>query len=116
MGTFTVRVAFTGPEGRLDCDALVDTGAAYSVLPSASLRAIGVQPSGRRGFRLAGDTRVEYEVGAVNLEYDGEDVPVMVVFGGDHSSPLLGATALENLSLAADTANERITRVDALLK
>ena len=116
MGTFSVRVTFEGPQGQLDCDALVDTGATYSVMPSQALRSIGVRPSGRRGFRLADDTRIEYEVGPVNLRYEGEGAPVLAVFGDDASSPLLGATALENLSLAVDMRNERLTPVDALLK
>ncbi len=116
MGTFSVRVTLSGPQGQLDCDALVDTGATYSVVPGQALRSIGVQPSGRRGFRLADESRIEYDVGPVTLRYEGEDVPVLVVFGDDSASPLLGATALESLSLAVDTPNERLTPVDALLK
>ena len=116
MGTFSVRVTLQGPDGQADVDALVDTGATYPVIPGAVLRAIGVRPSGRRGFLMADDSRVEYEVGPVFLQYDGEEVPVLVVFGDDEASPLLGATALENLSLAVDMRNERLTPVDALLK
>ena len=113
---FTIRVTFEGPQGGYECDALVDTGAAYSVIPSAALRSVGVRPSGRRGFRLADETRVEYEVGPVNLRYGGEVVPLLAVFGDDASLPLLGATALESLSLAVDMPNERLVPVDALLK
>ena len=116
MGTFTVQVTFEGPQGRLNVDALVDTAATYPVVPAAALRSIGVQPSGRRGFRLADEARVEYDVGSVDLLYEGERVPVLVVFGDDGASPLLGATALENLSLAVDMPNQRLTPVDALMK
>ena len=116
MGTFSVRVTLEGPQGQLDCDALVDTGATYSVVPGQALRSIGVRPSGRRGFRLADESRIERDVGPVTLRYEGEDVPVLVVFGDDAASPLLGATALESLRLAVDTPNERLTPVDALLK
>ena len=116
MGTFTVRVTLRGPSGQADVDALVDTGATYPVVPGAVLRSIGVQPSGRRGFRMADESRVEYDVGAVFLQHEGEEVPVLVVFGDEEAAPLLGATALENLSLAVDMRNERLTPVDALLK
>ena len=116
MGTFSARVTFEGPQGQLDCDALVDAGATYSVLPEQTLRSIGVRPSGRRGFRLADGARFEHEVGPATLRYEGEAVPVLVVFGDAGSSPLLGATALENLSLAVDMRNQRLTPVDALLR
>ena len=116
MGTFAVRVTLRGPNGRADVDALVDTGATYPVVPGAMLRSIGVRPSGRRGFRMADDSRVEFDVGPVFLQYEGEEVPMLVVFGDDEAGPLLGATALENLSLAVDMRNELLTPVDALLK
>lgn len=116
MGTFSVRVTLTGPQGQLACDALADTGVVYSVIPGRALRSIGVRPSGRRGFRLADESRIERDVGPVSLGYEGEDVPVLAVFGDDAASPLLGATALESLSLAVDMPNERLTPVDALLK
>ena len=116
MGMFSVSVAFEGPAGRVDVDALVDTGATYSVILGVALRSIGVQPSVRRRFRLADDTHVEYEAGVANLRYGGENLPVLVVFGDESASPLLGATALENLSLAVDMPAQRLVRVDALLK
>ncbi len=116
MGTFTVPVAFQGPQGEYECDARVDTGATYSVIPGVALRSIGVQPSVRRGFRLADDSHVEYEAGVANLRYGGENLPVLVVFGDESASLLLGPTALENLRLAVDMPTQRLVRVDALLK
>ena len=43
-------------------------------------------------------------------------VPLIVVFGDSGVTPLLGATALENLSMAVDPVNQRLIAVDALLK
>ncbi len=100
----------------MDVDALVDTGATYSVLGADVMSRLGVRPSGKRRFRLADETVQEYEVGAVDLVYEAEQVPLIVVFGDPGVSPLLGATALENLSMSVDPVNQRLIAVDALLK
>jgi hypothetical protein len=41
---------------------------------------------------------------------------VLVVFAPEGTSPLLGATALENLSLGVDPVQQRLVPVNALLK
>ena len=117
VGTFSVSVKFIGPAGEsLLVDALVDTGATYSLLATDVVERLGVEPTGQRRFRLADDTVAEFDVGEIRVEFDGEQVPVLVVFGQDEVQALLGATALENLSLSADPVNERLVPVDALLK
>ena len=117
LGTFSVQVRFVGPTGSsVDLDALVETGATYSVLGTDVMSRLGVQPSGKRRFRLADDTVREYEVGVVDLVYQSERVPLIVVFGDAGVSPLLGATALENLGMGVDPVNRRLIAVDALLK
>ena len=117
LGTFSVQVRFVGPTGSsVDLDALVETGATFSVLGTDVMSRLGVQPSGKRRFRLADDTVREYEVGFVDLVYQAERVPLIVVFGDAGVSPLLGATALENLGMGVDPVNRRLIAADALLK
>ena len=117
LGTFSVPVRFIGPAGAsLLLDALVDTDASYSMLANDILAQLGVAPTGRRRFRLADDTVADYDVGEIRVEFDGEQVSVLVVFGQAGVQALLGATALENLSLGANPVNELLVPVDALLK
>jgi clan AA aspartic protease len=112
-----MSVRFISPAGEaVEVDSLVDTGATYSVVGSDVLTTLGVQPTGSRRFRLADESVVVYDVGEVRVEYEREQGPVLVVFGPEGSQPLLGATALKNLSLSADPVNARLVPVDALLK
>ena len=60
MGTFSVSVAFEGPAGRVDVDALVEAGASYAILPTSVLRSIGVEPDDRGvGFRKRSETAAD---------------------------------------------------------
>ena len=63
-------------------DAIVDTCAAYTTLPTPLLRDIGVEPVGQRRFLLADGRRIF-------MDY-GESVTTLVVFGEENSPPLLG--------------------------
>ena len=57
MGTFSVSVAFEGPAGRVDVDALVETGASYAILPTSVLRSIGGEADERGvGFLKRSET------------------------------------------------------------
>ena len=50
------------------------------------------------------------------MRLDGDATIVLVVFGPEGISPLLGATAVEHLSLAVDPIHQRLVPVPALLK
>lgn len=109
MGTFSASVTFEGPEGRLDCDALVGTQASYAVLPSSALRSIGVTPLERnRPFRTSAG-RIRYcDIGQAKVrcgDYAGVQI---VTFGDEDSRPILGTVTLSCLGLEADMDNERL--------
>jgi predicted aspartyl protease len=96
MGTFSVSVTATGPAGRsAEFEALVDTGATHSLLPSDLLAGLGVEPIDRVSFQLADERTVEEAVG---------------------EAPLLGATTLELFNLAVDPVSQRLVPVPGLLK
>ena len=118
MGTFSVPIEIrnqvTGEF--LQIDALVDTGATYTLLPSDMLHGLGVESIAQRDFELADHRRVRYDVGEVRLRLNQDELTVLVVFGTEGSDPLLGATALELFGLAADPVNQRLIPVPALLK
>ena len=97
MGTFSVTIEIGDVRGiRFErMDALVDTGATYSVIPRDILSSLGCQAVERRPFTWADDRVVKYEVGVVALRLDCRTMPVPCVFGDEGSEPLLGAVALE---------------------
>ena len=118
MGTFSVSIQVGDLAGQrfVDVEALVDTGATYTVLPKELLDQLGIAQEGQRRFELGDDRIVEYPIGYARLRLDGDQTIVLVVFGPEGIDPLIGATALEHLSLAVDPVHGRLIPVPALLK
>ena len=96
-------------------DAIVDTGAAYTTLPTRLLRDIGVEPVGQRRFLLADGRRIFMEYGEARATIDGESVTNLVVFGEENAPPLLGAYTLEGLALAVDPVEQRLVPTHVIL-
>jgi clan AA aspartic protease len=118
VSTFTVPISVSGAEAgeSESLEAWVDTGSLYSWIPEDVLARIGVQPHGTRNFTLADGKDIDREVGRVWVTIDDRTEVTIVVFGPPSSQVLLGAYALEGLSLAADPINERLipmTRIQA---
>ena len=118
MGTFSVPLEVGNPAGGsfVRIDALVDTGATYTVLGGDLLERLGVEPVDPRSFQLANERIVDYDVGEVRLRLEGSELTVLVVFAPTGTSALLGATALEVFGLGVDPINQRLMAVPALLK
>ena len=97
MGTFTVPLEVADPLGRNyeTIDALVDSGATYTVLPTSVLERLGVVPHGARRFVLADGTRIERGFGRTWMRLDGREDLSPVVFWDEGAQPLLGAVTLE---------------------
>ena len=117
MGTFSVQVA-VGDQERLrwiTLDALVDTGASVTSVPSSILRELGVRPDTRRRFRFAqGQTRL-MDVGQTWLQVEGQEISTLVVFNEENTPALLGAHALETAFLGVDSVAQKLIPVDGLL-
>jgi clan AA aspartic protease len=116
LATFSVPVHLSGPSGADDIEALVDTGATYSVLPRSVLDRLGVSPKDRMAFSLADERIVEYDLGEVSIELGDKERTVLVVFGPDQAQPLLGATTSELFGLGVDPVAQRLIPVMGLLK
>lgn len=117
MGTFTVPIEIADPQGRHyeSVDALVDSGATYTVLPASVLERLGVVPHSARRFVLANGDRVERGFGRTWMRIDGREELSPVVFWDEGAQPLLGAVTLEIFSLGIDPVNGRLMPVDALM-
>lgn len=118
MGTFEIKIGVAGlTSGEfIEAEALIDTGATHTLLPSSLLQKLGVQPIDRIPFQLADQHVVNYEVGQVRLRIDGRERIILVVFGEPNASPLIGATTLELFNLAVDPVGKRLLPVVGLMK
>ena len=94
---------------------MVDSGAAYTVLPASILKRLGVTPHESRIFVLADGSRVERGFGRTWMSLDGRQDVSPVVFWDEDSLPLLGAVTLEIFGLGVDPVNGRLVPVDAFM-
>ena len=110
MGTFSVEIEVGNPsrEEFVAVEALVDTGAIYTMLPEDLLDRLGVPRLETDIFELADDSLVEYPIGDAVVRLQGRMRTVPVVFIRPENTPLLGATTLEIFRLVADPVNEQL--------
>ena len=110
MGVFRVEleVGSPGREEFVAVQALVDTGAIYTMLPEDLLDGLGVPRLETDVFELADDSLVEYPLGDAVVRLQGRMRTVPVVFARPGNTPLVGATTLEILRLVVDPVEERL--------
>ena len=117
MGVFHVPIEIGDPQGQSyeRIDALVDTGATYTLAPASTLRGLGVEPHLSAPFELADGTLRDFDIGQTRVRVNGQEVDTLVVFGDEDTTPLLGAYTLEGLRLAADPVRQRLISVPGRL-
>ena len=81
---------------------LVDSGAAYSVVPGPVLEKLGIKPRTKRSFVLANGTEVERKMSGAMVQFQGEEGYSPVIFGEKDDAALLGMVTLESLGLILD--------------
>lgn len=115
MGTFRIDVEIENPvrpgSRRLVRNALVDTGAELSWIPSEILESLGIERYAVWRFRQANGTVLERWTGAAFVFVAGKRAADDVVFGEPGDLILLGARSLEGLNLRVEPALKRL--VDA---
>ena len=117
MGTFnhSLRLSDTSSGQSMDIEATVDTGAAYTTIPSRLLRQLGIEPMGQRQFMPVDGQRVWMDYAEARVTIDYESVTTIVVFSNDDAPPLLGAYTLEVLALAVDPLHQRLVPTHLIL-
>ena len=117
MGTFSVSIEVARPYGEefVPMEALVDSGATYSVFAGHLLEGLGVTSTENGTFELADGRVVELPIGYAAIRVSEKLIIAPVVFGPAGTSPLLGATALEIARLAIDPVRQTLVPVNALL-
>ena len=117
MGTFDVTIDIGDPSGTRfeSLEALVDTGATYTVVPAPLLERLGVPRHATDRFVLADGRGVDLDFGHTWVRVGDRTVITLVVFGDPNGRTLLGAYTLEGVRLAPDPVRRRLVPVSALL-
>ncbi len=113
MGMFKVAVKITNPADPkrfFEEGFWVDPGALYTFVPEDRLEEIGLTPLRSRELVLADGRRDRRLLGEAlfTLRQFEETLTCPVVFAPKESLYLLGATALENFGVDADTTTKQL--------
>jgi len=96
-------------------EALVGTGAGYSVVPRPILESLGCRPLRTQRAIFADGRTEEWPLSQVEVECEGRRATTPVLMGPPAGPLLLGATTLEELGLGIDPLNRRLVPVDLYL-
>ena len=103
------------PEKTEKVEFLKDSGAIYSVVPTAVLEKLGIRPLQEQQFRLADGSKIVRKKGGAVFKY-GERVGVAdAIFGEEGDSNLLGAFTLEALGLSLDPLRRELKPLPMIL-
>ena len=118
MGTFSILIEVGDISGArfVQTEAMVDTGAVFTMLPEDIIAGFTPIAQDNQRFRLADGSRVEYPVGYMRLRFEHREVIAPVIVAPEGVTPLLGATALENALLGVDSHNERLIPIEGSLR
>src|SRR5438105_15003693 len=78
------------PKRAVELSFLVDSGAVYSVIPSALLRKLGVRPHSKRTFTLADGSEITRKIGDVLFRFNRRQRAAALILGEKQDSVLLG--------------------------
>lgn len=111
MGLTHVDVEIGNPavfDRRVRLRMLVDSGAAYSVVDTATLENLGILPTGERSFILADGTEITRRIGVATFHFRGQHGGSTVIFGEPGDVLILGVVTLEELGLLLDPMRREI--------
>lgn len=109
MGTFFHPITLLAADGRQQTvNALVHTGAEFSMFPRSLLDRLGVRPHRRVAIRLPDGTINHWDVGRIGVRLEGEEEQVLCLFGAEAAPSLVGAHTLEAFLLSVDPAGKRL--------
>ena len=117
MGTFTQTITLVAASGERaeTMEAMVDTGAMFTVIPISVLERLRVTAFDTIPVRFANGQVERWRIGQVDAELDGRRRPILCLFGSEDAPPLIGAHTLEAFLLMVDPVEQRLVPKEALL-
>lgn len=114
MGQFQVSLTLFPPDGSVarQLHALVDTGAAYSVLPRPFLESLGCRVLRVQRVVFADGRTEHWPMTEIEVECEGRRATTIVLMAPPGLSVLLGAVTLEQLGLGVDPVERRLIPLD----
>jgi len=116
MGTFFHPITLIAPSGASESmDAMVDTGAMFTVIPAPVLERLGVKPFRTMPVRFANGETQQWPLAQIEAELNGQRMPILCLFGSPAAPPLIGAHTLEAFLLTVDPVDRKLVPKEAYL-
>lgn len=118
MGITNIKADVTSienPKKKVRIDFLVDTGAAYTVLPYEFVKKLGLKAKRVQEFSLADGTTVKRSLSHAMVNIDGQNSPSTVVLGEKNDSALIGVITLEGMGLMVDPFKRKLIPMRLML-
>ncbi|MBI2060120.1 MAG: Retroviral aspartyl protease [Nitrospirae bacterium] len=115
MGETRARIKVTGfiPNGSVEIETLVDTGATYTTLPKKSLPA-GIRPEREITLELADGRVIRRHVANVLVELEGIRAANPIILGQEGDAVLIGLLTLEACGLSVDPIDRKLFPLPAI--
>lgn len=109
MAVFTVPIEVGNLHGgdMMGVSAVVDTGAAHTMLPESLLKQIRVDPELEKSFIFGNSSEQVMSVGFCRITWQNEKAVCPVIFGPE-GKYLMGATTLEIFDVAVEPGQHRL--------
>lgn len=99
----------------IEREFLVDSGAAFTVVPKTLLDKIGIKSVREQRFGLADGRTIKRKLGEAIFEMDSYRAPGPVVIGGKNDELLLGTFTLEAMGLVLDPFERKLYKAKLML-
>jgi predicted aspartyl protease len=109
-----VQVRIHGPRVVREISLIVDTGSEDTWIRRSLLEELGLKPRFARTYRTISNARVQRQVGPVEIECLGIQMPCPTVYADDEDANVLGVTALEILGLQIDPRTREVRQAEVL--
>ena len=103
------------PETTETVRLLVDSGAAFSVIPTSLLERLGIRPHTEQQYSLADGSRILRKRGGAFFRYGERTGVADVILGEPDDSLLLGEHTLEALGLGLDPLRRELIELPMLM-
>lgn len=103
------------PKKKVRINFMVDTGAAYTVLPLEYVKKLGLKPTRVQEFSLADGTIVKRKLSHAMVNIDNQSSPTTVVMGEKNDSALIGAITLEGMGLMVNPFDRKLIPMRLML-
>ncbi len=110
MGHVFVKARFVGDRGDKIADALIDTGATYTVIPRRLAEEIGAPRTGIYAEVKTANGVVKLELTHVVLEMEGTRALEAVLVSDSLEIPLIGVRTLEGLGFRVDPTTGKLEK------